>query len=150
MLGEPERAFADDRLEDARGPRRVGELAPETRLGICIDRPSGETVPRHRPGALRVEIFLRQSHQFDHPLVGLAGRLAEGKNAVIEKDHADRLGASLPLELLRAELREIESRYEIGDHRAALSVYLADALVSVPGIAHRKHGVGMRMVHEFR
>src|SRR5438309_9177550 len=136
MLGEPERAFAGDRFQDEWSARRVGELPPETRLGICIDRPGGETVRRHRPGALRVEIFLRKSHQLDHPLVGLAGRLAERKNAVIEKDHADRLGASLPLELLRAELREIESRYEIGDHRAALAVYLADALVPVPGVAH--------------
>src|SRR5205809_3470865 len=65
MLGEPERAFAHDRLQDERGARRVGELAPER-----SEEHTSELQSRlHLVCRLLLEKKKQEVHRLDHDTV---------------------------------------------------------------------------------
>ncbi len=67
---------------------------------------------------------------------------------MVQQHHAHGVFCSPGAELFGAKLCEIESGYEVGNHHAALAVDLADASFPIPGVRHREHRVGVRVVDE--
>ena len=94
--------------------------------------------PRGMPGLSLLQVLLRHGDELDHALVGLARLGAEGDDAVRDEHHADRSRARLARELAREERRELESRHRVRDDGNALAVDLADALLAVGRVGHRR------------
>ncbi len=97
-------------------------------------------------GTVRVEVVLGLLHQRDHPLVRLARGIAEREHAVVHQHHADRALGRLGRIVLRALLRQRESRHHVVDEDDGVTEAVLDMLPAVRRVRHREHRVGVGVI----
>ena len=83
----------------------------------------------------------------DHAVIGLAGRFAEGEDAVLVEDQA--LDGGVLLEHLGGRLGEIEARHDVGHEAEALAKNCAADLLAVFLVDETENGGRVRVVDEF-
>ena len=102
------------------------------------------------PRTLGPQVVLSATDQRNHPLVRLLGRLAKGKNAVVQQNHTYRSRVRLQGKFLGAYTRQIKAGHHVGDDDNGVAVDGADSLLAANRIADRQQRIGVRMVHIFK
>ena len=93
------------------------------------------------------DVVLSERDRADHAVIGLAGIVAEGEDAVLVEDKA--LDGRVLLEDLGSSLGQIEARHDVGHEAEGLAEYLAADLLAIVLIDEAEDRGRMGVVDEF-
>ncbi len=95
-----------------------------------------------------VEVGHGPSHQLDVVLIGGAGVVGEGEQAVVQQHHAPGGVGGLGREDLGAAPGQVEPGHDVGDDDQLVAVDLADDVAAVGRVGQGHHRVGVGVEHE--
>ena len=153
-VDEIEHRPAGAEIENQAPPRAFDLLVLEAAGPAQDRRHHGERRQRLRQSrgdehrlAVSLQSLLGERHQRDHPLIGLAGALAEGEDAVLVQDQPFHAG--LRVVHVGRRLGEREARHDVGHGAGAAAIDLRADGFAVRLVDQAQNRAGVGVVDEF-